>query len=92
MCEAIAHENPYAVAIIDMQMPGINGMQLAQAIKSDHITKDTRVIMLTGFGGTLDGEYQSEFVDLVRLTGITAQLGDRFERPTEPRHDRFCSE
>ena len=36
--------------------------------------------------------YESEFVDLVRPTGIAAQLGDRFEHPTEPRHDRFCSE
>jgi hypothetical protein len=36
--------------------------------------------------------YESEFADLVRPTGITAQLGDRFEHPTEPRHDRFCAE
>lgn len=40
----------------------------------------------------LKAAYGSEFVDLVKPTGITAQLGDRFERPTEPRHDRFCSE
>src|SRR5204862_3775017 len=43
LCEAIADENPYVLAIIDMQMPGMNGMELAQAIKSDPITKDTRV-------------------------------------------------
>src|SRR5205085_9490635 len=46
LCEAIAEENPYALALIDMQMPGMNGMELAQAIKSDPITKDTRVIMI----------------------------------------------
>jgi len=56
LCEAIAHENPYAVAIIDMQMPGINGMQLAQAIKSDHITKDTRIIMLSSVGDPIDAQ------------------------------------
>src|SRR5947207_15417903 len=54
LCEAIANENPYALAIIDMQMPGMNGMELAQAIKSDPITKDTRVIMISSVGNSID--------------------------------------
>ena len=48
LCEAIADEDPYALAIIDMEMPGMNGMELARAIKSDLIAKDIRVVMLVG--------------------------------------------
>jgi len=54
LCEAIADEDPYALAIIDMQMPGMNGMELARAIKNDHITKDTRVVMLSSVGDPID--------------------------------------
>ena len=46
LCEAIADDDPYALAIIDMEMPGMNGMELARAIKSDLIAKDIRVVML----------------------------------------------
>ncbi len=54
LCEAIANEDRYALAIIDMEMPGMNGMELARAIKSDSITKDTRVIMLHSAGQIID--------------------------------------
>jgi two-component system sensor histidine kinase/response regulator len=54
LCEAIADEDPYSLAIINMQMPGMNGMELARAIKRDHITKDTRVIMLSSVGHPID--------------------------------------
>jgi CheY-like chemotaxis protein len=55
LCEAIVDENPYALAIMEMQMPGMNGMELAKALKSDHITKDTRVIMLSS-GDPIDAQ------------------------------------
>jgi two-component system, sensor histidine kinase and response regulator len=54
LCEAIADKDPYALALIDMQVPGMNGMELTRAIKSDHITKDTRVIMLSSVGHAID--------------------------------------
>jgi two-component system sensor histidine kinase/response regulator len=56
LCEAIANEDRCALAIIDMEMPGMNGMDLARAIKSDPITKDTRVIMLYSDTHPLDAE------------------------------------
>jgi two-component system, sensor histidine kinase and response regulator len=56
LCEAIANEDRYALAIIDMEMPGMNGMELARAIKSDPITKDTRVIMLYSDAKPFDAE------------------------------------
>jgi two-component system sensor histidine kinase/response regulator len=54
LCEAITEEDPYALAMIDVQMPGMNGMELTRAIKSDDITKDTRVIMLSSLGHSID--------------------------------------
>jgi CheY-like chemotaxis protein len=53
----------YDLVITDKVMPEMNGDQLAVAVKSRE--PETRVIMLTGFGASLDAEHQSEFVDLV---------------------------
>jgi DNA-binding NarL/FixJ family response regulator len=41
----------------------MNGDQLAVAVKSRE--PETKVIMLTGFGGPTEVEHQSEFVDLI---------------------------
>ena len=56
LCEAIENEDRYAVAIIDMEMPGMNGTELARAIKSDPITEGTRVITLCSDAHLLDAE------------------------------------
>src|SRR5439155_15043388 len=54
LCRAIADEDPYALAIIDMQMSGMNGVELARTIKNDHLTKGRRVIMLSSVGYPID--------------------------------------
>jgi PAS domain S-box-containing protein len=41
---------PYSVAIIDMQMPTLDGLALARKIKTDPQLKSTRLILLTPFG------------------------------------------
>jgi two-component system, sensor histidine kinase and response regulator len=46
LCEAIATEDQYALAIIDLEMSGMSGMEFVQAIKNDPITKDIRVVIL----------------------------------------------
>ena len=38
---------PFAGAIIEMQMPDMNGIVLAQAIKADNTLKDTRLILMS---------------------------------------------
>jgi two-component system, sensor histidine kinase and response regulator len=46
-----AHEaDPYVVAIIDFEMPGTDGLELARAIADDPMVGDTRMVLLTGSG------------------------------------------
>jgi signal transduction histidine kinase/CheY-like chemotaxis protein/HPt (histidine-containing phosphotransfer) domain-containing protein len=42
--------DPYLVAVIDMQMPEMDGEDLCRAIRSDDRLKQTRVILLTSLG------------------------------------------
>lgn len=41
--------NPYDIAIIDMYMPEMNGIELAKAIKSDHELAKTKLILVSGY-------------------------------------------
>ncbi len=41
---------PYQVVLLDMQMPGMDGEQVARAIKSDPLIRDSKIIVLTSMG------------------------------------------
>ncbi|MGH9179434.1 MAG: response regulator [Acidimicrobiales bacterium] len=46
-----AHDaDPYVVAVIDFEMPGTDGLELARAIADDPMVGDTRMVLLTGSG------------------------------------------
>jgi CheY-like chemotaxis protein len=44
---AAAQGNPFQIAILDMHMPGMSGIDLAAEIKTDSSIADTRLIMLS---------------------------------------------
>ena len=54
--QAAAEGSAYSVAIVDMQMPGMNGIELSAAIKADPLLQKTVLVMLT----SLDDSFSAE--------------------------------
>ncbi len=48
--QAVHRQNPFQIAIIDMQMPGMDGKQLGKMIKNNHDIKETRLVMMSSMG------------------------------------------
>ena len=53
--EAAAAGKPYDIAILDMMMPGMNGLELARRIKSEGSIAGVRLVLLTSVGLRGDG-------------------------------------
>jgi two-component system, sensor histidine kinase and response regulator len=53
---ALATGDPYQVALLDMQMPGTNGLTLARAIKADSDLAGVRLLLLSSLGGRTNPE------------------------------------
>ncbi len=65
--EAAAGGTPFDLAILDMYLPDMDGLTLAQTIKADHSIAGTRLILLTHLGQRLE-------VASMQVTGIAACL------------------
>ena len=59
--------DPYDLAVVDLQMPGVDGMELAITIKADHSIAATKLVLLTSMG--LRGEAEQ-----ARKAGFAAYL------------------
>ncbi|MBI1824851.1 MAG: response regulator [Planctomycetes bacterium] len=74
LLEAAERGEPIGMAILDMQMPGLDGEQLAQAIKANPKLRDTVLIMLSSTEASRDDER-------LRMLGFAAWLAKPVNTP-----------
>jgi two-component system, sensor histidine kinase and response regulator len=53
--QAVEAGDPYDLAVVDLQMPEMDGLNLAQKIKAEALTSSTRLILMTVLGRREDG-------------------------------------
>ena len=70
---------PYALVLIDLLMPGMDGLALARAIKTDPALASVRLVLLASFSQRGDGQE-------ARQAGIAAYL----TKPIHPSHLHDC--
>lgn len=68
------HEGDFALALVDVNMPGMNGFQLAELMREDDRTKEIPIIFLTGSGGDAGRSFR----------GYEAGAIDFLEKPVHP--------
>ncbi len=56
MREAKRNGTPFDIAILDFQMPNLDGGQLAQLIRAEHEISDVPLVLLTSVGQQADGK------------------------------------
>jgi two-component system sensor histidine kinase/response regulator len=54
---------PYDLAIVDMRMPGMDGMELTRVVKADPILASTRLVLLTSMGEDIAREAREAGVE-----------------------------
>jgi two-component system, sensor histidine kinase and response regulator len=64
---AVARQEPYDLAILDMHMPGMDGVDLTRAIKADPVLASIHLLMLTSVGQYGD-------IEAARQAGIEIYL------------------
>jgi CheY-like chemotaxis protein len=58
--QALTENDPFRIAVIDMQMPGMDGEILGRIIKSDKRLADTRMMLLASLGTRGDARHFQE--------------------------------
>lgn len=98
-CLKILEEHPKDVVVLDVKMPGMNGLETLKRIRTEH--PDTEVILLTGQATTQDGvegiksgafDYLSKPIELEHLLGKIGQAYDKILRLEEKRREEAFRE
>jgi PAS domain S-box-containing protein len=50
LSEAVAQGDPFKLALLDQEMPGMDGLELARHVKADPLLQSTSLIMVTSLG------------------------------------------
>jgi CheY-like chemotaxis protein len=66
--EAVLWNKPFPLAIVDMQMPGMDGAELGKLIKADRTLRDTKLVMMTSVGKRGDAKRMEAIGFSVYLT------------------------
>jgi len=77
--QAAREGDPFAAALLDMKMPGMDGAELGRLIKNDEEIRATRLVMLTSLGRPGDAE---------RLSGVG--FSGYLTKPIRPSLLRNC--
>jgi PAS domain S-box-containing protein len=90
--------DPFAAAILDMQMPGMDGAELASAIKADASLATTRLVLMTSFGQRGDARqmealgFSAYLVKPARQSDLFDSLSTVLARsPTSPTRQRIIT-
>ena len=88
--DGVAAGKPFEIGILDMQMPGMDGLSLARAIKADQALSNIRLVILTSLGQGLGSgvlaecgidDYQSKPVKQSHLFDCLAGVLGRIAPP-----------
>ncbi|MEV1290062.1 response regulator [Micromonospora sp. NPDC049679] len=87
---AVDRADPFAVALLDMHMPGLDGLQVARAVLADDALRSTRLAMLTSTNQAGEAQearecgieaYLTKPVRAAQLRAALVQLLGRATRP-----------
>ncbi len=84
---AVEEKDPFRIALIDMQMPSMDGKTLGRLIKADKSLGDTRLVMLTSMGMPGDAKQLEEIgfsafaLKPVRQQELEMALGQALAEP-----------
>ena len=67
-------KNSYSIAVLDLMLPGIQGMEICRILRNDPKTKNLPIIMLTAKGEEVD-----------RILGLETGADDYITKPFSPR-------
>jgi two-component system, sensor histidine kinase and response regulator len=70
---ALAKQNAYALILMDMQMPHMNGVEATLAIRADSLNKTTPILAMT-----------ANAFDEDRQVCIEAGMNDHIAKPVDP--------